>query len=398
MPMLSLLARLWLGMRYFSRARKVWRRPRRAVVLIYDAAEDYALLEYLNPWHPEVLHTRGEELNIPVLVASIFHRGPFPDSYIDGYIRMVSPRLVVTFTDNDSRFYFLAKRNGGIRTLFVQNGLRGYVGEVFENFHRLPIPREHRRVDIMAVFGNRIGAEYGKHIEGEVVSIGSIKNNSAIRRNQGDPGTIAFISQFRTDAEVRCGTKRWTRQEFFENPDRLVLKFLLEYAQANSKRLVIVPCSNFRSPGELQDEKYYYRQLLGKEEWVFADGNTWRSCYDSVDAAEVVVSIDSTLGYEAAARGNKAAIFSIRSSLLALAGRTFGWPGKYPDEGPFWTNRPDTAVFKRILDHLFRCDAHQWRADISACNYSEIMSYDPQNSSLQSILIKELGSPAELPQ
>jgi surface carbohydrate biosynthesis protein len=368
------------------------------MVLIYDAAEGYALLEYLHPWRPEVLHTRGEELNIPVLAASFFRRGPFADAYIDGYIRAVSPRLVVTFTDNDSRFYFLAKRNSGIRTLFVQNGLRGYVGEVFENFHRLPILRGLRRVDLMAVFGNRIGAEYGNHIEGEVVSIGSIKNNWAARQCRGNSGTIAFISQFRTDAEVRCGRMIWTRQQFFENPDRLVLEFLLEYSQANSKRLIIVPCSGFRCPEDLPAERDYYVKLLGKREWVFAEGNTWRSCYDNVDAAEVVVSIDSTLGYEAAARGNKTAVFSIRSNLLAVAGRTFGWPGKYPDDGPFWTNRPDAEVFKRILDHLFRCDANQWRAELEACNYSEIMNYDPQNSALRSILLKELGLPAELPQ
>ena len=89
----------------------------------------------------------------------------------------------------------------------------------------------------------------------------------------------------------------------------------------------------------------------------------------------------------------KTAIFSIRGTLLELLDRDYGWPADYPDEGPFWTNKPDPDIFIRILDYLFEVSDEQWKNDVEATNFSSIMEYDPRNTIFQSILEKELGPP-----
>jgi surface carbohydrate biosynthesis protein len=107
----------------------------------------------------------------------------------------------------------------------------------------------------------------------------------------------------------------------------------------------------------------------------------------------VVVSIDSTLGYESASRGKKTAIFSIRTHLMSVAALNYGWPGTYPDEGPFWTNCPNPVVFERILDHLFVANDEQWHAELAEHGFASVMTYDPGSTVLQSVLRKELGEP-----
>ena len=73
-----------------------------------------------------------------------------------------------------------------------------------------------------------------------------------------------------------------------------------------------------------------------------------------------------------------------------------GWPADYPDEGPFWTNKPDSDIFIRILDYLFEVSDEQWKKDVTSTNFSSLMEYDSGNTIFKSILEKELGSPLTL--
>ena len=89
-------------------------------------------------------------------------------------------------------------------------------------------------------------------------------------------------------------------------------------------------------------------------------------------------------------------MFSIRGSLLGIQGLTYGWPGDFADEGPFWTNRPDAKEFERILDYLVEIDDVTWQKDVQAGGFPGLMMYNPENSILRSILETELG-PKPLP-
>lgn len=373
-------------------SKKTWRWPRHSPVLIFDANGEEYLLEYCKSSDPEVLHVRGEQTNMRVLLASLFRKGRRSIAYIDSFVEKVQPRLIVTFIDNSPEFYSLAVRHPSIKTLFVQNGTRGYFGDVFEILDSTTSVAGELEVDYMMTFGNRVGAEYARYINGAVVPMGSLKNNLYPKSRRPIPGTIAFISQYRRAEGISLGEKCFSHEEFFARADRLVLQFLAKYVEERGKKLTIVPCANYSRDGTLTIEREYYNRLLGSA-CNFSEWNWDGSSYDALDSSEVVVSIDSTLAYESAARGNRTAIFSIRSALLGVRGLTFGWPADYPAEGPFWTNRPDALAFERILDHLFAVDEEQWRAELSQCGFDDIIIYDPGNSALQAVLASELGEP-----
>ncbi len=392
--MLTRIRKLWRLFSYFIHARKTWHWPRQSDVLIYDADGHEFMSEYLDPWKPAVLHMRGEQINMPVLLASLAASGQLSrDSYIDQFVRKVCPRLIVTFIDNDPAFYSLAVRHQNVKTLFIQNGVKSYYLDVFEILDRTRSSRNSLRVDYMMTFGSRPGAEYAKYIQGTVVPMGSLRNNLVPKCHAKKAGTIAFISQYRETKGFVMGGKFCSRQAFFEQADQLVLSCLVKYAKDHGKEFFIVPCSGYLKDGTLKKEQEYYNKLLGQA-CCFSEWRWHGSSYEAADSAEVLVTIDSALGYESAARGNKTAFFAIKSRLLDVPGLTYGWPKTPPDEGTFCTNCPNPVVFERILDHLFAINDEQWHAELAEHGFASIMAYDPGNTILQSVLRKELGEPS----
>lgn len=379
------------------RLKKTWRWPRRADVLIFDVGRnpgyDQGLEQLLQPYAVESLPLMDRELNIPVLLASLFRYGNRKDVYYDMYIDRVTPKLLLTYVDNNADFYSFAVRNPWIKTMFIQNGTRGYLADVFEVLDK-QMSGANLKVDYMLTFGSLVGAEYSKYISGAVAPMGSFRNNLVPVRRQKVKGTLAFVSQYRDTSGFDMGGVFYSFEQFWEQADQLILPFLIAYAKKRNMSFCIIPCTgHYKDPTLLEKEKNYYNQIAGCE-CAYSEWQWHGSSYDVVDATEVIVAIDTSMGLEATARGTKAAIFSIRSTILSLVNPPFlnyGWPGSYPDDGPFWTNRPDPAAFERILDHLFSASDEEWRADLQREHFADVLQYDPGNSILRGILQSELG-------
>jgi surface carbohydrate biosynthesis protein len=380
---------------YIFSSKKKWRWPLQSEVLIFDSVGSDMLSKYLQEWGFEILHVRGEEINIPVLALSLFKKGKKTDAYLDCFIEKVCPKLLVTFIDNNPVFYKLSARHPATISLSIQNGFKSYYFDIFETWDQPNLTAACGRVDYMATFGSRVGIEYSKYIDCKILPIGSLKNNFFIKKEGVIKKGIAFISQFRASEGLHLGGQYFSHEEYFKNPDRKVLNFLVKYAEEAAIDLYIVPCSDNQNKSAFQAERDYYDTLLGKNipfsrELGFGGG------YLAIDGAEVVVSIDSALGYESAARGNKTALFTIRSHMLDIAGLSYGWPEKYLDEGFCWSNLPDILIFRRIMDHLFAISNEQYVTQLSESDFDEIMTYDPGNNILQAVLRQELESKSTL--
>ena len=374
---------------YFIRTKKSWRWPRRSKVLVFDACNLDLLEDYLQPWDPEVLHVRGETINARVALASLLNGGLTWDAYADCFIRRVGPILVLSLIDNRPAFLTISQRHAAVKTAFVQNGWRSYYGDIFETLDKMdPALRSKSSVDHMLVFGSAVGSEYSRYLHGDVIPIGSLKNNRLASTQPLQRDVLAFISQWAPDG-IPIRGKFYSQAEFFAATDRPIIQCLARYASRNGKTLRIIPRST-ASSSLREREKEYFRAILGADVEFLEPPGMYPS-YQAVDAAEVVVAVDTTLGYEAIARGKKTAMFSVRSAVLAVPGFTYGWPAEFPAEGPFWTNRRDSESFDRILDHLFAVDQAGWVRDLEATNFQSLMIHDPGNTILQSYLRSQLG-------
>jgi surface carbohydrate biosynthesis protein len=388
------IKKTWNIFKYFIRAKPVWKWPQQSDVLIFDPAGHEVLLEYLKPWRPEMLHVRGEVINIGVLLKSFLRSGSRIEAYVDCFIDAVCPRLIVTYIDNNKHFYSISQRHLYVKTMFVQNGVRSCCFDIFRYLDSLDSETLNTfSVDHMLVFGSHIGEKYTRYFKGNITPIGSIKNNFVSKGGLPQPGVITFVSQWRKGLPFSQNGIFYTHEEIIEQPDRLVVQLLGSYAKNNNKRLKIILKTEQNTLVSL--EKAYFKNILGYEP-DFQKKQGPYSSYGFLDSSEVVVTIESTLGYESIARGNKTAIFSIRGTLCKISGWTFGWPADFPDEGLFWTNKPDPDSFVRILDYLFEVTDEQWQKDLKSTKYSSIMEYDPENTILQSIFEKELGASPKL--
>ena len=370
------LQRICRYVRILLCAKKVWALPPRSAVLVYDHAGSRHLARTMDlVQQSPVLAIRGEELNLAVLQRAMFSKGSMADAYEDCFIACVQPNLILTFIDNSPRFYLLADRHPSLRTMFVQNGWRGGLWDVFQaTLKRQPEQLSRRRVDVMCTYGAAIGREYTRHMRGHPVVTGSfLCNEYPQQQNLVKNRRIAYIS-------IYTGSNNAVEQAV-----AVVLPALLEYSRAKAIPLVVVG----RSDGAAEEQ--YYRNVLG-EGFAFRRRDAQHSSYKYLDESEVSVSIDSSLGYETVARGNKNAFFSILGVFAPSEEFNFGWPGTYADQGPFWTNQPDPAAFRRILDHLFAIDAAQWRAELTAHRYDDLMTFDPGNAILKNTLQLELSA------
>ena len=394
------IKKLWHYLCYFFQTRKVWTWPQHSEVLIYDAANSEILLEHLKPWNPEIMHVRGEQINMWVLLKSFFRKGRRSDAYIDCFIKMVRARSVVTAIDNATIFYRISGRHPDVKSLFLQNGLRGYDLDVFETLDNLDSNALNIFfVDHMLVFGPTIGELYSRFIKGNILPIGSLKNNFIPKESSLQRGVIAFISYWKPPFDNfllyagRDIKDNLSYDDIYTNPINLIIQCLMHYAKEKKKRVVIIPRANTTGRSDLLvQEKNYYRKLMGNEPEFLLPSEPYPS-YSSTDSAEIVVALDSTLGYESIGRGNKTAIFQIRGTTTGESSWNYGWPAKFPEEGPFWTNKPNPHSFVRILDYLFEISDEQWKKDVESTNFSSLVEYDPGNTIFKSILEKELGPP-----
>jgi surface carbohydrate biosynthesis protein len=375
---------------------KLWKLPKKSEILIYDACGAEALMPYLSGYGVEIIPLRRESVNVPCLLRAIlklsFWRGNPIQAYADTFIQAVSPKVVITFIDNNPAFYAISNRFPEIKTIFFQNGTRIELGDVFGFLDK----SESHLVDYMLVHGSAIGKHYQKFISGQAIACGSLKSNHVRKSVEIVAGTILFISQYCDKPKGGApfltapdGTLIFWDQFFMAEVQ--VLNFLNKWCAENNKALQI--CG--RGIDKEGSEKYFYDSHLKGCEWKYISKSEICSSYSLVDSAEIVVFIDSTLGYESIGRGKKTACFSCRGTSLNTKDTKFGWPLDLPENGPFWTNDADDREFRRVMDYLVTISAKEWEK-VRQFYASELMEYDAKNTRFVTLLDQLLSKSENL--
>ncbi|WP_061215973.1 LA_1612 family putative O-antigen biosynthesis protein [Leptospira santarosai] len=374
----------------FCKGKMNWKRPRNASVLIYDRVGAELFFEYIENSEIEVLDTRGESLNLYVLLKVILTGKVSLNDYIRQYIQFVSPSVIITFIDNNKSFYSLKQIFPKIIFIFVQNGVRGEQADIFDTL----IPDSDYYVDYMLVHGSHIGKKYRDYIQGESIVTGSLKNNKVFKKHQQvEKGSILFISQYQGEPlndetlfYIDPKGRKFTCDQFF-TAEKIILGFLNSYISRN--RLALTVCGR----SDNQTEYSFFESYLKGSNWKFLSKRTSQESYETVDGSEIIVFIDSTLGYESFGRGKKCAAFPIRDITMQNDATKFGWPGDYPDNGPFWTNKPEETEFCRVMDFVFNISGKDWES-IHQQFAPGIMKFDPGNSIFLNLL-KRLSVPVK---
>ena len=374
---------------FFWRSKKVWRKPGRAKVLIFDRTASEIFLSYLDPKSVEMLDVRGESLNLYVLFKCLINWKLSRINYYFQYLTCVKPKVALTLIHNDSSFYLLKDQQKDLVTVFVQNGSLRDTGNIFGFSQIQSHCRNKYEVDYMLVFGEATGREFEKYIDGNTLPIGSFRNNFYQTKTQRMSKSVLFLSSYREALSLEGSSvftdNQWITWKKFFSAEEFVLPLLQKYCLDNELELGI--CMN----SDTEHERNYFRSLLTKGPCEFLPRTKSFSSYKNVHAAGFVVFTGSTLGYEALALGKRTAAFELRGKLLGVPSRNFGWPADLPDKGPFWTNYADESEVERLMDYITSVKDAEWE-QIRDRYVPELMQYDPGNTRFLKMM-REIGVP-----
>ena len=129
-------------------------------------------------------------------------------------------------------------------------------------------------------------------------------------------------------------------------------------------------------------EQEFFNNLIGTKNFTFIPRLKNRKTYKIIDESKLIISTDSTLGYEAASRGNKVCFFSVRGNKKRLNSSNFGWPIKKRLVGKFWSNKVTSSEIKRVVNFLNKKNTTK----IIQKEMRDILFYDPNNNRLRKFL------------
>lgn len=372
-----------ISIRQLIKSEKKWADNSCYDVLIFDELGK-SFLEDLIPdgCSIGVLHSRFEVVFIRQILISVvfcvFKPEKIPLHYFFGLIKSSRAKLVITYADNRLLFYDLAKNAHlcGLKTIALQNGRRTKNNDIFSR--RLEA-REYK-VDYIGVFSDSVGALYSKFVDCEILCCGSVRNN-LVPRKKGvkDQNVVAYISNWRRRESSTHAFSGVPYDQFYE-AESIVCDYLAKWANERGFRVRVLSAVE----EGLDEEVGFFNQFF--DDWEMIP-RVDLSSYSEIDKAGVVVSIDSSLGYESLSRGNKTALFPLRSVLLGWPDWRLGWPDNFADDGLFWTHSICERRFREIMDYVSKTD----QSDFGRENRKEIerlLVFDEGNVKLKALISK----------
>tara|TARA_A100001011_G_scaffold180502_2_gene189354 strand:- start:984 stop:2144 length:1161 start_codon:yes stop_codon:yes gene_type:complete len=328
--------------------------PDERKILIFDKTGKDVIENCLPTKDYQVLHARYEEVNLYCLFISLLNKNIFNGkiyrNYLTTYIKMSKPKIIISTIDNNLFLWELKRNFPYIKILLIQNGVRLFEDkkdrkQLNKFFYQVALMKKPKKdiyeVDYVFTINNYFSKKYKKFYKCKTAPIGYFRNNNFLnKRKKIEKNTLYFISQYSND---------YTKYNV-ELPDKKILKYLNYYAYKKNKKLKILERTSDSAEFCEQELKYKNWKIYkpNKKEKI----NTYFS-YSNAMNADVIVTIDSTLGYELLSQGKKVAFFSIRNWAGNEPYYKFGYPKQLSINGPFWSNIFNENKFERILDYLY---------------------------------------------
>lgn len=338
---------------FLKKKKIVFNIPKKNFYLFYDYLPRFDNLIKSNY---EKINFRNE-INFIVLLFSLFfifqNKFNLKISYINSYIFLVRPKIVITFTDNDILFYKLKENNQNIKFISFQNGTRSISGDIFS----IMDIKDKLSCDKIFVHNKYIADLYKHYIESETIISGSLINNFYTKKNKKKIFDITFISQFdsRNNFNFLNRENLKIQWEQYYSAEKKILEILKKISLEMG--LLINICARFK---ERNKEEYNFYEKILKKNFTFSISSKNETQYDICDQSELVVFIDSTLGYENISRGNKTVGLSIRGEIINDKSFNFGWPKTMKPNGPSWISYYDHMLIYKIIKYNFDIDNEKW--------------------------------------
>jgi surface carbohydrate biosynthesis protein len=136
-----------------------------------------------------------------------------------------------------------------------------------------------------------------------------------------------------------------------------------------------------KRPNSQPAEFEYYSKLLAQHQWTYHPAKDQGSSYCFVKSSDVIVSTDSTLGFELLSRGFKVALVTARMHAAGFSDVdevTLTSLVDLPRRGSFWTDDSSESEIRRVIQFVIEASGPLWNLEASSVK-SSVIEFDPEN-------------------
>jgi surface carbohydrate biosynthesis protein len=372
--------------------------PKGKQVALIDASGINILNEYIPKKDISLIDI--EKMNVFALLRMLAAGRKSLFDYTVAYIKVFKPKFVFTFLDNNVDFYKLAVIFPNVKFIAIQNGQRAnYANQMGLGFFDLlknASSKSELSAHVICCLGTTTADQYTRYIKTRPVVTGSLKNN--LIGNQIKPTEhfdIVYVSQHapfeipNSDVKFFFGNRSITASEFYAVEQNIV-RFLAARSKQTNQSFAVLGKRNDSCPYE----RDFFSSAASPNTVRFIPRTSETSTYEFCNSASLIVTADSTIGYEFLARGNKVVFLSGRTNsvsneiLCEIRDTDFGFPLEVGASGPFWTNMASESEFEQVIGLVQSMSDVQWASAISPYN-DVLMAYQPGNSAFIQMLRSE---------
>lgn len=380
----------FLNIFFFSK--KIYFKPRQKKYLIINGDHSETIKKYLKISETNIVYNRfargiekDSEIYLFVLFSALIRFKFSIKEYVRQFIKYSKPKVIITLIDNDISFYELIS-DFSCKSISIQNSYRSTQLDIFAKIKDLK--NRNLKCNYILAYNQHVGDLYKKFLESEIVQIGSFRSNSKKKNILKKKYDILFVSSYKGHDENEFFIKKqnitWGE---IRAGEEIILRHLKHFIKKNDKmRLFILGCT---ITNKVKEQKYWDQKLDGIN-FTFIPQDRKRDTYKIIDETKVLISIDSSLGYESIARGNKICVFSVRPDKYPTDSSKFGWPFKLKDKGFFWTNSLEYSEFERVLNDTFLISEKEYFQSKTQDIIPNQIIFDEDNKAFKKI-INQIG-------
>ena len=341
-------------------------------VLIYCLRNHYYNFRFIEKkFNNQVFFLFRNEYNFFIYLAA-FLRIFFPQEknlfsrYLLIYLKLKRIKVIVSDHDNDIQLYLIKKKLKSVKVILIQNGTRASYGDIFWKIKK----NKDYKVDDFIVLNEDIKNKYKNYVNAKYHIFGSCRLNTFLMHQKRKPkiqkNTIVYISQYREALE---------KQKIL--PDNQIVRFLNNFCE--KKKINFRINLKYKSnTANFFKEKNHFKKIIACDDNKFFFNKNSLESYRNVLRSNLIITCDSTMGYETLSLKRKTFFISIRGGKYRT-GCQFGWPGSYKKEGFFWSKFLVEKKIERKLDTLINCNKFEWFKKIK--KYKKNIAFQDYNFS-----------------
>lgn len=303
-------------------------------------------------------------------------------NYTISLIKDLNPKVIISFNDNNIYFYKLKKNFPNIKFISIQNGYRTQNRDFFEDLKKVS-SNEKLECDYYCTWNKKISDELNKYITFKPKVIGSLRNNCVKKKKFKKNNSLLFISQYRRkidnfDKTILANKENknfWIEMKF--------LKIVSNYCNRKNINLDILGTSELN----YQKEKSFFKEIILSNFNFIKKINDFSQSYKNIDKYDNIISVDSSLSYEAIGRNKKILIFNGRESKKnnLLLKDYYGFPKKISKNCKFIVNTLNQNIIEQKINYLIKTNYQTWKKD-NIYYLKDLMIFDDNNKKIFKVI------------